>query len=131
MNYSVEDLINYRIERAYNSLEEAKILAEPEHWNTVLNRLYYNCFYMILALFAIYNFKVSTHSGVKSQFHKYFIKTGKISQELGAFFSYLSNKRQLADYQDFQSFSKEEIEPLISETANFPEQIRLFISRNK
>ena len=41
MSYSELDLINYRLERAKESLEEAKILAQAGHWNTVVNRLYY------------------------------------------------------------------------------------------
>ena len=38
------DYINYRFQRAKESFEEALILAENKHWNTVVNRLYYACF---------------------------------------------------------------------------------------
>ncbi|GAI81266.1 unnamed protein product, partial [marine sediment metagenome] len=35
MKRSKADLINYRIQRAFESLDEAKILAQKNHWNTV------------------------------------------------------------------------------------------------
>jgi len=42
-----EDYINYRFHRAKESFEEALILADNEKWNTVVNRLYYSCFYSV------------------------------------------------------------------------------------
>jgi len=39
MKYSKDDLIQYRINRAMVSFKEAKILAENNYWNTVINRL--------------------------------------------------------------------------------------------
>lgn len=43
-------LITYRLERAHESLEEAKILFERDFANTFVNRLYYACFYAVSAL---------------------------------------------------------------------------------
>ena len=45
MSYSRKELANYRISRAFESIEEADLLAKNEHWNTTANRLYYACFY--------------------------------------------------------------------------------------
>jgi uncharacterized protein (UPF0332 family) len=45
-----EDYINYRFHRAEESFEEALILAKEERWNAVINRLYYACFYAVIAL---------------------------------------------------------------------------------
>jgi uncharacterized protein (UPF0332 family) len=50
MNYKRETIIKYRIDRAFETLEEAKILSTGNHWNTVANRLYYACFYIVIAL---------------------------------------------------------------------------------
>ena len=44
------DLINYRIDKALETLTEAKIITECRHWNTCINRLYYCCFYSVNAL---------------------------------------------------------------------------------
>lgn len=41
---NVNDLVQYRFMRAFNSLNDAKLLAEHESWNSAVNRLYYACF---------------------------------------------------------------------------------------
>jgi len=45
MSYSKEELANYRIERAQEAIEEARLLAAENYWNTAVSRLYYACFY--------------------------------------------------------------------------------------
>jgi len=47
---------------------------------------------------------------------------------MGKLYSDLFNKRQEGDYQDFHSFSKEEIEPLIQKTEHFINKIYEFIN---
>jgi len=114
-----DDLITYRIQRARESLAEAKILANNSHWNTVANRLYYSCFYIVNALFAKHNILATTHSGIKSEFHKFFIKKGIFEKSFGKLYSELFDKRQEGDYQDFNFFDKDEIEPLIKHAEEF------------
>ncbi|MFC2126691.1 HEPN domain-containing protein [Bacteroidota bacterium] len=119
MKYSKKDLIDYRIKRAYESVEEAKLLAKEGHWNSVANRLYYACFYVVNALIVKHNLTVHTHSGIKSEFHKRFIKSGIIEMKFGKHYSNMFDKRQEADYQAFRNFTAKEIEPLIDVTYDF------------
>ena len=130
MRHSKEDLIKYRIQRAYESLEEAKILAGTNHWNTVANRLYYACFYMINALFSKQDLIATTHSGIKLEFHKLFIKTGTFDKSVGKLYSELFDKRQEGDYQDFYVFEKADIEPLIDSTEKLIKTIEDHIKRH-
>ena len=44
------DLVNYRIEKAYRVLQEARDNALLKHWNLTGNRLYYAVFHMCQAL---------------------------------------------------------------------------------
>ena len=44
------EYIKYRFQRAEESLEDALIMIENKRWNTAINRLYYSCFYAMLAL---------------------------------------------------------------------------------
>ena len=46
---SRDSLIAYRIERAYDSLKEARLMARGEFYNAAINRLYYACYYMAVA----------------------------------------------------------------------------------
>ena len=45
-----EDYIQYRINLARETFQAAKLLAEKGHWISVMNRLYYVCYYAISAL---------------------------------------------------------------------------------
>ncbi len=45
-----KDYITYRISRADQAFNDAKLLAENGSWNSSVNRLYYACYYMISAL---------------------------------------------------------------------------------
>lgn len=124
MSYSKDELIQYRIKRAEESLEEAKLLATDDHWNSVINRLYYSCYYIISALLTKYGLSAKTRNGVKILFNKHFIKTAKVDKSLGNLFSELFNKRQEGDYLDFLQFEQEQIQPLISKTETFLTKIK-------
>lgn len=66
MSRTKDDLINYRIERAYATLNSAKRLTAFDDWNTIANRLYYASFYAVLALLAKNDIDTYTHTKVSS-----------------------------------------------------------------
>ena len=84
-----DDLVNYRLERAKETLEDAQLLIESKRWNSAINRLYYSAFYAVIALLLNENHKTNTHNGVKSIFSEQFIKNHIISQEFGEKYSQL------------------------------------------
>ena len=52
-DYSTEDYINYRIQKAKVTIEEVDILIHNKLWNTAVNRMYYASFYAVGALVLI------------------------------------------------------------------------------
>ena len=50
MSRTKEELINYRISRAKDTLDDAQILADKGKWNSAINRLYYAAYYAVIAL---------------------------------------------------------------------------------
>jgi len=50
MTGSIDDLIHYRINRAFETLREAETMIENEFWNASINRIYYACFYAVSGL---------------------------------------------------------------------------------
>ena len=66
-----DDYINYRFQRAEESYDDAKLLAKNERWNAAANRLYYSCFYAVIALLLKSNIKATTHDGSRRQFGLY------------------------------------------------------------
>ncbi len=118
-----EDLVAYRLKRAWETYDDAKILAERGKWNSTINRLYYSCFYAITALLIKHNLNTSTHSGVKTVFSANFIKQNVISLELGKIYAQLFTFRQKGDYSDFFDFDEEKVMPFIELTKELLEKI--------
>jgi len=105
--------INYRLGKASESLNDAKLLAYNKRWNSCVNRLYYASFYAIIALLLSDNFDGQTHEGTRNQFNLKYIKEGKIDKESGKLFSKLFDWRHKGDYGDLFDFTEDQILPLI------------------
>jgi uncharacterized protein (UPF0332 family) len=59
------DYIRYRFHRASESFEDALILLQNKRWNTIINRLYYSCYYAVTALLLKNNIDTHTHDGAR------------------------------------------------------------------
>lgn len=118
-----KDLVAYRMTRANETLEDARILADAERWNACVNRLYYACFYAVSALLIRYGLSSSKHTGVRSLFNRQYVKTGKIPKDLAQVYNDLFERRQEGDYIDFVRFQESQVLPWISEAERFIEYI--------
>ena len=107
------ELVRYRLTRARETYNEVGILVKNELWNTAVNRLYYACFYAVIALFADQDIDAQSHSGVRQMFGLHFIRTGRIEPELGRFLARLYDLRQTGDYDDFIDFDREKVVELM------------------
>lgn len=127
MKEEIRLLVNYRLERARESIEEAKILMERGHINTFINRLYYACFYAVSALLLTNGLSSAKHSGVRSIFHQNFVKTGIVNIESGQFFDKLFDNRQKADYADLLRFNIDEVWYWYDEAKEFIIKIEMIL----
>ena len=96
---------------------EAKVLFENGFFDSVINRLYYSLFYGVNGCLLVKEIIAKTHSGAKNKFHLVFIKPRVISEATGKLFDYLFDERNDADYGDFATYTKEDVEPLLDEVA--------------
>ena len=124
-----EALVKYRIEKAINTLTEIEILIENKLWNTAINRLYYACYYAVIALLIQHKIEVQTHAGVRQMFSLHFVKTGKINRELGKFFSEIYDKRQIGDYDDFIDYTESDVLELVEPAKLLISNIKDIISK--
>lgn len=108
-----KDLVLYRMTRADETLEDARILANAQRWNACANRLYYACFYAVSALLVMDGLSSSKHAGVRSLFNRQYVKTGKIPKDLARIYNDLFERRQEGDYIDFVSFQESQVLPWI------------------
>lgn len=123
MTTTQAEIARYRVERAWEALREARLLADGELWSACVNRLYYACFYAVSALLMGRNLSSTKHTGLRSLFNLHFVKTGEVSRELGAIYNDLFENRKKADYMDFVRFQEDEVRPWIAEAELFVEKI--------
>jgi len=101
-------LIEYRMERARQTLNAAKLLDEQNaDTASIVNRAYYAIFYAALAMLATVGEETSKHSGVLALFDRHFIKAGILPKEMGKFLHTAFDMRQMADYEDKTDISRE------------------------
>lgn len=129
MNGNLNNVVQHRLSKAQETLEEAHILADTSHWNACVNRLYYACFYAVSALLIQNRFSSSKHSGVRSFFNFHFVKPGKVSKEVAKIYNDLFERRQEGDYEDFITFETSDVISWISEAELFVKVITELVSK--
>ena len=123
-----EDLIHYRMERAKETFNDARLMAVGKSWNSCINRLYYACFYAVSALLILKNMSSPKQIGIRSLFNLHYVKTGKVSKEMGKLYNDLFESRQEGDYEDFIRFTEEDVAPMLFQAENFIELIGRLIA---
>lgn len=123
MNESKHDLLSYRVNRSLETLTEAKLLLNNSFWNASVNRIYYACYYAVIALLLKKDIDTGTHKGVRMMFGLHFVQAGIVSKEDGRFFSDLFDRRQTGDYDDYVSFDEETVNKLFLRAETFVNKI--------
>jgi len=129
MSGNIDDLVNYRIKRAFETLKEADKMIENQFWNASINRIYYACFYAVSGLLLKKGVDTSTHKGIRQMFGLHYVQTGLISKEFARFFSDLYDRRQTGDYDDFVMYDEETSNKLFSMANKFVQEIDSLIKR--
>ena len=116
-------IVAYRIEKAKSTLLEAEGIVNQGYWNAAANRLYYAAYYMVSALLIKNGFSAQSHSGVISLFSLHFVKTQKISKELGKIYSQLFELRLTGDYDDLYNLDEERVKPFVELTKKLLDEL--------
>ena len=113
----------YRLGKAQEAYQAASVLYEASQWNSVINRLYYACFYSASALLLYKHISAKSHSGVISRFSEHIVRTGIISIEEFRVYVKLLNWRSKGDYNDLFDFTKEDVDSMMSPTKSFIDKV--------
>ena len=116
---NVEALVAYRYRRAQETLAEVPFLKQQGYYNTAVNRLYYACYYALVALLVRHGMNTTTHSGVRQMLGMHFVATGRLSRERGRCFYMLFERRHSSDYDDFAYSTAEEVDELTPKVEDF------------
>lgn len=122
-------LIQYRLERASESLNAAKLLFENNMYIPAMNRTYYSMFYAIQALLIVKESTFSKHGQVKGFFNREYIKTGIFPIDSGKLFNTVFEYRQKYDYVDLVVPDKDIISDYITEAEKFINKISKYIDK--
>ena len=118
-----EELVSYRINKAKETYSEVPLHIQNQLWNTCINRLYYASYYAVAALLIKNEISTQTHAGARQMFGLNFIKTGKLSKEIGKTYSDVFDKRQTGDYEDFIDYEKQDVMELMEPVSNVISEI--------
>ncbi len=113
------DLAKYRLEKARNTLSDAKKYINNATLESTVNRIYYAMFYAVNALLITKGLASSKHSGVLGLFNREVVKKGLIERRFGKFYSDMLNNRQEGDYKDFVKFEREDVEEWLKKAEEF------------
>jgi len=112
-------LVTYRIQRAKETLLEADNLIKDSFFNAAVNRLYYACYYAVIALLIKNGINAQTHQGVIQMFSLHFISNNKIDKRHSIFYGKLFNSRISGDYDDFVQYDNEMVTTLRPQAEKF------------
>ena len=123
-------LVEVRIQKAKETLEEVKGNIGLGYWRVAANRLYYASFYAASALLIKHEITAHTHAGVINQLSLHFVSKGIISMEQGKLHKHLFELRQSGDYDDWIYIEEEDVLPFIEPVEQFIAEIEKLINRN-
>lgn len=112
------------LERAYESLESAKILFENGKYNASISQAYYAMFYASKALLSLKKIYPKTHRGVISELGLKFVNEGYLEELYGRILAKGMQLRERVDYDVYYRASREEAEETINEAEMFVERIK-------
>ena len=126
MNESDENMtayVRYRLEKAQEVYQAACVLYDAAQWNSVINRLYYACFYSASALLLYRHISAKSHSGVIGQI----VRPGIVSIDEFRVYAKLLNWRSKGDYNDLFDFSREDVDSMMEPTKHFIDKVASLI----
>lgn len=122
MTLSIDEkksIIEYRIQKAWDSVREAEDNARLGHWTLAASRLYYSTYYMASALLVDKGITARSHSGVIHIIGSEFVKKDLLTKDEGRLISRLFGMRQSGDYDDLFDWTEEEVSPFFDKTKAF------------
>lgn len=126
-----EILVKMQVDKAHHFLTQADEMMQQGHSDMGVNRMYYSCYHIVQALFIQQKVVGHSHSGMITQFSKYFVKTGIVPIGEGSFLARLFQLRQKADYNCAYDITKDEAQALQEPTHQFVEMITKLIEEER
>lgn len=128
MPHSVKDLSDYRLERAKEDIQTAKINIDNGLYKGAVNRSYYAIFHAIRAVNVLDGFDASKHSSVIAHFNQYHVHTGDFEKGTYKIIDSAYRIREKCDYSDFFIVSKEDAVDQYEKALEFIASVECYLS---
>jgi uncharacterized protein (UPF0332 family) len=125
MNQPVQGLI----EKAYSSLNAARLLWDEGYTDFATSRAYYAMFYAAEALLMSKGLSFSSHSAVTAAFGKEFAKTGLIPLKFHRYFLDAERLRNVGDYDIGPSIAPEKGSEVLQKAEEFLQIVQQFLAQ--
>lgn len=119
MSVPNEDTVHALLQKARRALSDADLLAENGSAEAAINRAYYAVFSTARAALLLKDETPRTHAGVVRRFGYHFVRTERVSEEIGGILSTAQSMREEADYDVFSDFELEEAIELTRDARRF------------
>lgn len=128
-NDDLNNLINYRLKQAEETILDVGLLIENNRLRSAVNRIYYGMFYSLLALGLAYNYETSRPSQLIGWFNKNFINNGLLDKKYGKILTKAYNRRTKGDYDIFVEYEKATVEEMYGEMKDFISAIKSLLKK--
>jgi uncharacterized protein (UPF0332 family) len=127
-NPDKETIIEFRIEKAYKTLEGIELLIRSGYLPFAMNRIYYAGFYIVNALALKDGKHFSKHHQLIGYFNKEYLKNNIIDRKIGSILNDTFERRNTIDYDDFATVTKSEVKKYYSEMKKFVKIVHKIIA---
>lgn len=131
MQPNQKDLSLYRLERAKEDLETAKINLENNKFKAAINRSYYAIFHSMRAVNVLDEFDASKHSSVIAHFNRYHVYSGDFKKDTYKIIDSAYRIREKCDYSDFFIASKGDAEEQLLKAEQFYNEVKEFLEKKE
>ena len=108
---------------AQEELDTADLLWQNDRYRACISRSYYEMYHATQALLSLKNIQTKTHRGTIQAFGQHYIKTGELPIEMARHLSEAYDFRQLSDYEELISPSKQQAAIILQNARAFISQL--------
>lgn len=123
----MEPIVRQRVRTFWDKGEErlraARLLYQQGFYEEAVSAAYYATLWAARALLLTEGAEPRTHEGVRTMLGLYFIRPGRLPQEVGRLFTRRLDDRMSADYSDASFLSQEDAEEAIGQAERFLEAL--------
>lgn len=124
----MEQILRQRVrafwDKSAERLRAARLLFEQGFYEEAISVAYYATLWAARALLLTEGVEPRTHEGVRTMLGLYFIRTGKLPNEVGRLFTRRLDDRMSADYSADAFLTSEDAEDALHQAESFIEAVR-------